>query len=84
MTAKYPKRTPFIRTHRGFYSYLFKKRKDTDTCKYDEIANRLHSYGMKEIGPDYKVFVTGHSLGGALSTLFGFFASTDERYVNED
>lgn len=36
---------------------------------------------MKAIGKDYKVLVTGHSLGAALSTVFGFFASCDERFT---
>ena len=79
ITQNYRNKKPYIRAHRGFYSYLFTQRKDTGTNKYNEICNRLHFYGVKEIGPDYKVFVTGHSLGGALSTLFGLFASTDQR-----
>eukprot|EP00978_Attheya_sp_CCMP212_P003697 scaffold7772_cov46-Attheya_sp.AAC.1 len=28
--------------------------------------------------PGYRVFVTGHSLGGALSTLFGFYAAAND------
>ena len=36
---------------------------------------------MTKIGPDYKVFVIGHSMGAALSTLFSFMASSDPRFV---
>lgn len=70
-----------IKIHSGFYRYLFRRRKDTGTTKYDEIANVLHGYGSQIIGEDYSLYVTGHSLGGALSTLFGFYASTDERFT---
>jgi hypothetical protein len=33
------------------------------------------------IGSDFTVVVNGYSLGGALSLLFGFFASTDNRFT---
>lgn len=33
------------------------------------------------IGDDFTVCVNGYSLGGGLATLFGFFASTDERFT---
>jgi len=65
----------------GLYIYLFRKRKDTGTTKYDEIANMVHKYGVDRIGDDYKLFVTGHSLGGALTHFFAFFASADERFT---
>jgi len=56
-----------IKVYTGFYQYLFRKRKDTGTTKYDEIANLAHKYGREKIGKNYKLFVTGHSLGGALT-----------------
>lgn len=70
-----------LRVFSGLYKYLFRKRKDTGTTKYDEIANMCHKYGLEYIGPDYKMFVTGHSLGGALTHFFSFFASTEERFT---
>jgi hypothetical protein len=70
-----------LRVFSGLYTYLFRKRKDTGTTKYDEIANMAHKYGLERIGPDYKLFVTGHSLGGALTHFFSFYASTDERFT---
>jgi len=70
-----------LRVISGIYKYLFRQRKDTKTTKYDEIANICHLYGMKYIGPHYKLFVTGHSLGGALTHFFSFFASTEERFT---
>jgi len=70
-----------LRVFSGLYTYLFRKRKDTGTTKYNEIANMAHKYGLERIGPDYKLFVTGHSLGGALTHFFSFYASTDERFT---
>mmetsp|Transcript_48894 Transcript_48894/g.72649 ORF Transcript_48894/g.72649 Transcript_48894/m.72649 type:complete len:707 (+) Transcript_48894:107-2227(+) len=69
-----------IKISNGFYRYLFRKRKDTGTNKYIEITSKLYEYA-KRIGDDYKVVITGLSLGGALSTIFGFFAATDERFT---
>ena len=37
---EYEGKKPFIRYHRGFYTYLLRMRKDTQTRKYDEIANK--------------------------------------------
>ena len=70
-----------IKVHNGFYRFLFRKRKDTGTRKYDEIANILHHYGSR-FGDDYSLVVTGYSLGGALSTIFSLYASTDEKFTN--
>jgi predicted lipase len=70
-----------IDMHRGFYEYLFRVRKDTHTTKFDEIAGIAHRYGMDRLGPDYKLAVVGHSLGAALSTVFGFWASADARFT---
>jgi len=70
-----------IKVHNGFYRFLFRTRKDTGTRKYDEIANIVHYYGSK-FGNDYSLVVTGYSLGGALSTIFSLYASTDEKFTN--
>lgn len=72
-------RTSTIDVHQGFYRYLFRQRKDNGTTKYQEIANVLHHFGS-QLG-EYKVVVTGHSLGGALTILFSLWASCDERFV---
>mmetsp|Transcript_1989 Transcript_1989/g.2939 ORF Transcript_1989/g.2939 Transcript_1989/m.2939 type:complete len:902 (-) Transcript_1989:66-2771(-) len=77
----YEGRTNTVKLHRGFYRYLLRTRKDTKTCKYDEIANKVYEYGSKMIGEDFTVTVNGYSLGGSLSMLFGFYASTDERFT---
>lgn len=70
-----------IQIYAGFYSYLFRRRKDTGTTKYDEIASLAHHYGMSKIGDDYNLVVCGHSLGAALSTVFSFHASAEDRFT---
>jgi len=77
----YEGKKQFVTIHRGFHTYLFRTRKDTSTRKYDEIANKVYEYGNKIIGSDFTVTVNGYSLGGALSILFGFYASTDDRFT---
>jgi len=77
----YDDKTATIDVSSGFYQYLFRVRKDTDTTKYDEIANMACEYGKERIGDKFHLVVTGHSLGGALSTVFSFFASTDSRFT---
>jgi len=78
---EYQHKTSTIDVHAGFYRYLFRLRKDTGTRKYDEIKTVVHEYGSKLIG-DYRLIITGHSLGAALSTVFGLFASADERFTS--
>lgn len=70
-----------IKLHNGFYSYLFRKRQDTGTTKYHQIAEVAHRIGSENFGEDYRLVVCGHSLGAALSTVFSFWASTDERFT---
>jgi len=78
--SDYPNKCEHIKLHGGFYRYLFRVRKDTKSTKYDEIASKVDFYG-KRISENYRVIVTGHSLGGALSTIFSFFASMEERFT---
>ena len=62
-----------IGIHQGFYDYLLKPRKPMN--KFDTILGHISSLFVEvpERQKDYKVYVTGHSLGGALSTLFSLY-----------
>jgi len=66
--------------HTGFYDYLFyedekeEKRDDgTIKSKYEIILDQVVNVAKEY--PGYKLYVTGHSLGAALSSLFAFQAS---------
>uniref|UniRef100_A0A7S2EAG2 Fungal lipase-type domain-containing protein n=1 Tax=Trieres chinensis TaxID=1514140 RepID=A0A7S2EAG2_TRICV len=68
-----------ISFHAGFHDFVFDltfdDSDDKDKKKYDEILEDVkHVLGKY---PDYKLYVTGHSLGGALSTVAAFYLSCD-------
>lgn len=58
-----------VYVHSGFYKQLHNEN------VYDEILKEVQD--LLEKHPDYNVFVTGHSLGAALSTLFGYELSKE-------
>ena len=58
-----------IHIHKGFCQQLFR------TNLYYSIFSLLQT--LLRQNPEYELFVTGHSAGGALSTLFGYLLSGD-------
>jgi len=73
-------RQAFGRVHRGFYHYLFDQTKPgangSTKSKAEEIIGMLKGdFFSKPEFQDYCLEVTGHSLGGALSTMFAFRAA---------
>mmetsp|Transcript_26105 Transcript_26105/g.36804 ORF Transcript_26105/g.36804 Transcript_26105/m.36804 type:complete len:460 (+) Transcript_26105:164-1543(+) len=81
-TYKLPNVDKEVKLHRGFHDYLFDEemRKEDegehgDKNKYEEIMHKVKPLLQKH--PDYKLYVTGHSLGASLSSLFAFVASQE-------
>ena len=59
-----------IMVHSGFHNYLFKVGNGRKKSKYDEILDTV--VPILRAHPTFKLYATGHSLGGALATLFAF------------
>jgi predicted lipase len=55
--------------HSGFHRQL------TTNDVHEELIKNIKDI-LKE-NPDYSIYITGHSLGGALSTLFGYILSRE-------
>lgn len=68
-----------LKFHKGFHDYLFNETVDENDeagmSKYDQICNDLKSLLAKY--PDHKVYVTGHSLGAALSSIAAIYLACD-------
>jgi len=77
----------FGRVHEGFYEYLFGETKKgangSTKSKGEEIIGMLKGDFFDK--PEYKEYtleVTGHSLGGSLSTMFAFRAAAFGEFPN--
>lgn len=60
-----------IRIHSGFHRQLF------SNSNYFKLTSCLSNLLSKDEYKDYTVYVTGHSLGGALATMYGYFLSKE-------
>lgn len=58
-----------IKVHSGFYKQL------TENNVYNNIVSEVKK--ILDTHPDFSIYITGHSLGGALSTLFGYMLSNE-------
>ena len=56
--------------------YITKKDPETKMTRLETIL--IQTKELLRQYPGFQVFCTGHSLGGALSTLFGFYAAADD------
>lgn len=79
--------------HLGFREYLYSEEKlskvwynpgkgrakelNKGQMKYQMILEQVHA--LLEDRPDYRLFIAGHSLGGALTTLMALEAGADEK-----
>eukprot|EP00957_Ditylum_brightwellii_P176326 13426654-Ditylum_brightwellii.AAC.1 len=67
-----------IKVHKGFYNYLFEQKNDNGETKFEhicELLEEVYRYKNDTNGrdySDYSLYVTGHSLGGALAQLLAF------------
>jgi len=67
-----------ILVHEGFYNYLFDNDDLTNEQRYEKILSDIKPI----MEPEYSIYVTGHSLGGALATMFAFRLAGDD--VHDD
>lgn len=65
--------------HKGFYGYLMVPSEGETQSKFQAIVAKVKIL-LSEY-PSYKLATTGHSLGGALCTLFGFFVAAQEKDI---
>jgi len=65
----------YVGIHKGFANALLMEGNE-HTGHVEEILREVK--GVMEENPTYKLFITGHSLGGALATLFGFYAAAND------
>mmetsp|Transcript_7574 Transcript_7574/g.17184 ORF Transcript_7574/g.17184 Transcript_7574/m.17184 type:complete len:482 (+) Transcript_7574:52-1497(+) len=64
-----------VGVHKGFYQYLFGETGGKQS-KYMEIMKHVDQLVAETPSRrNYSLYITGHSLGGALATLFGFYAA---------
>lgn len=66
-----------MRVHQGMYNYLFEnadRGPRFEHERYEEILQHLEHCIQRF--PGFKVYVSGHSAGGALAKLFGFYLAT--------
>lgn len=67
-----------IKVHSGFLKYLFASQGRNDETKYRVIVNNLKNLtGHPKFKRESELTITGHSLGGALTTLLSFFLACD-------
>jgi len=75
----FDKDTKTIPIHSGFKKFFFYKAGPSKGQKYNQIKECLLKLYENEKYKDYELYVTGHSLGGALSTIMTFELATSRK-----
>ncbi len=68
-----------IELHRGFYEYMFANKDRSEKYqleRYEEIRDNV--LGVLRDYPDYRLYITGHSLGGSLALLAAFHVACSD------
>ncbi|KAL7528729.1 hypothetical protein ACHAXR_006225, partial [Thalassiosira sp. AJA248-18] len=83
ISEEYAGREDLLDIHTGFSLYMLRRRKDMKMNKIEEIFQKVDAIG-REMCPDgnYKLSITGHSIGGALATLLGFYMAASTKFAN--
>jgi predicted lipase len=68
-----------INLHSGFYEYLFLKDKATGKTRLEIVLEDAKE--QLRLHPGFTLCCTGHSLGGALATLCGFYSACDDELL---
>lgn len=68
-----------IKVHGGFKDYVFYKAGKDEKQKYTQIKNKILNLYQSGECNGYELFVTGHSLGGAVSSLIAFELAASQK-----
>jgi len=71
-----------ISVHSGFKDYLFSEAGPNKKQKYSKIKDRILKLYDNEEYKDYGLYITGHSLGGALSTLMSLQLAASKKIAD--
>lgn len=69
-----------VLVHRGFYEYIFDNDRADGDQRFDMILDDIKPFAEQ----GYKIYVTGHSLGAALSSLLAFkLAGSGKKWISK-
>eukprot|EP00978_Attheya_sp_CCMP212_P048640 scaffold553883_cov122-Attheya_sp.AAC.1 len=66
-----------VSIHKGFHTYMHKESLQSGITFYDEITRQVKNLLQNSYTKYTSVYVTGHSLGAALSILYSYYIAAD-------